>query len=173
MTIEQFIKEHGLTAETQRVPENPNSESEWAKDALHFHVTLVGKDKRRIMTFYYSVGSAHPEMWAKESSNHTARHFAKIAREYPRTVDGVDATKKLRALYPGPDLADMLDCLTSDASSIDNTHNFEEWAGELGFDEDSRKAERSYQATMTQSVALCNVLGRDAYSDLLDNVERL
>lgn len=57
----------------------------------------------------------------------------------------------------GPSAADVLDCLLSDASSADQT--FEDWAGDLGYDTDSRKAERTYAAVVRQTARLRVFLG--------------
>ena len=45
-----------------------------------------------------------------------------------------------------PVAVDVLDCLISDASSIDYAMGFEDWAADFGYDTDSRKAERIYKA---------------------------
>ena len=42
-----------------------------------------------------------------------------------------------------PTAADVLDCLLSDYYTADNT--FDDWCAELGFDPDSRKAERTFK----------------------------
>jgi hypothetical protein len=44
-----------------------------------------------------------------------------------------------------PDAADVLSSLVSDASSVENARSFEEWASDLGFDTDSRKAFATFQ----------------------------
>lgn len=72
-----------------------------------------------------------------------------------------------------PTAADVLDCLASDASSIENTRSFEEWAGDLGFDADSRKAYKIYSIVMRQAAKLRAILGTDNYETLLWNTERL
>lgn len=70
-----------------------------------------------------------------------------------------------------PALRDVLDCLRSDALSIESTRNFKDWATELGFDPDSRKAERSYRATKGQTELLKEFLGEEAYQVLLYDME--
>lgn len=70
-----------------------------------------------------------------------------------------------------PELADVLDCLASDACSVEG-FDFDEWAKSMGWDADSRKAERTYQAISQQMRQLGRLLGPDAYSDLLWNTER-
>lgn len=44
-----------------------------------------------------------------------------------------------------PSAADVLSCLVSDAVSVES-EDFEGWADSLGYDTDSRKAERTYKA---------------------------
>ena len=39
-----------------------------------------------------------------------------------------------------PDVLDVLSCLASESASFENARSFEEWAGEMGFDSDSRNA---------------------------------
>ena len=72
-----------------------------------------------------------------------------------------------------PTLADVLDCLASDASGVDNAQSFEAWASEYGYDTDSRKAEATYRACEKQAQELKALLGQDAYNQLLYSTERL
>jgi hypothetical protein len=67
-----------------------------------------------------------------------------------------------------PTLADVLDCLASDASTYENSGSFENWAGELGFDTDSRKAEKIYRITERQTKQLKRVLGDELFKQLLE-----
>lgn len=53
---------------------------------------------------------------------------------------------------PAPKAADVLYCLLSDATGADIS--FEEWAGDLGYDPDSRKAESVYNACRDVAKAL-------------------
>lgn len=71
-----------------------------------------------------------------------------------------------------PRLGDVLDCLASDASGVENAKDFEDWCGEYGYDTDSRKAERTYRAVVKQTDALKQWLGEAAYQELLWEVER-
>jgi hypothetical protein len=72
-----------------------------------------------------------------------------------------------------PTLADVLDCLASDASGVDNAQSFEDWASEYGYGTDSRKAERTYRICEEQAQKLKALLGQDAYNQLLYSTERL
>lgn len=68
--------------------------------------------------------------------------------------------------------ADILDCLASDSASIENVDSFEEWADELGFDPDSRMAEKTYQICVKQAQRLKEFLGDQLYDQLLWDTER-
>lgn len=67
-----------------------------------------------------------------------------------------------------PDIEEVLECLMMDAIEIINSSNFEEWAENLGFDPDSRKAERIYKLTKQQTKKLKTFLGKRAFNELLD-----
>ena len=74
--------------------------------------------------------------------------------------------------YKNPPTAeDVLDSLAMDAS--DPEDNFEEWASNLGYDPDSRKAEPHLQRLPGTDQKLQEFIGTDAYNKLLNEVERL
>lgn len=86
-----------------------------------------------------------------------------------------------------PTVEDVLDCLAMDAQSIDEdptsrafkARKFEAWASDLGYDPDSRKAEKTYSACLKDARELKNLLaapggsGFGKYNELLYEVERL
>lgn len=69
-----------------------------------------------------------------------------------------------------PTLANVLSCLADDASSTQGS--FEDWCSELGFDADSRKAERTYKAVERNAEKLRTLLGDSAYETLLYGTDR-
>jgi hypothetical protein len=58
-----------------------------------------------------------------------------------------------------PDIEGVIDCLLSDASGADQS--FENWCRDLGYDTDSRKAEKIYKQVVKQTLRLKNLLGDD------------
>lgn len=64
------------------------------------------------------------------------------------------------------DAADVLNCLLMD--HIDAGLTFEEWACDLGYDTDSRKAEATFNACVKQCKQARAWLGGDNYARLLD-----
>jgi len=74
------------------------------------------------------------------------------------------------ALCRDPQAAEVLSCLLSDAASYENARSFEEWAGEFGYDADSREAERTYRLVGQQTAKLRKFLAAD-YAAFLWNTE--
>lgn len=72
-----------------------------------------------------------------------------------------------------PTVEDVLDCLASDASGYENVKTFEDWAGEYGYDTDSRQAEKTFKLVKRSSDQLKRFLGKEAYETLLYKTERL
>ena len=62
-----------------------------------------------------------------------------------------------------PTIGEVLECLRSDASSLDGARDFEDWARELGLPLDSRTAEQSYRAVVAQSAKFRALVG-DAFA---------
>lgn len=58
-----------------------------------------------------------------------------------------------------PDAASVLEALVMDAATIENADTFEEWAPDLGYDPDSRKAEEIYRQACKQTNDLRILLG--------------
>lgn len=69
-----------------------------------------------------------------------------------------------RAHAREPQAIDVLECLLLDAGSADQP--FEDWASDLGFDIDSRKAERAYRIVQRQTKRLQQLLN-GAYETFL------
>lgn len=76
-----------------------------------------------------------------------------------------------RAAVHSVSCADVLNYLAMDTSGIEGS--FEEWARDLGYDEDSRAAERIYNACVDQSAELHRLLGQELFDELLYKTERL
>lgn len=58
-----------------------------------------------------------------------------------------------------PTAAGVLECLFGDAAGVNNARGFEDWAGDYGYDTDSRKAEATYNAVRLQTAKLAGLFG--------------
>lgn len=58
-----------------------------------------------------------------------------------------------------PTATEVLECLVMDARGLEYTPDFEDWAGDYGYDTDSRQAEKVYKAVNWQTLKLKRFLG--------------
>lgn len=142
-TLADFIAEAGIAATVRGVAKNPNLDAVDKWAANHYRVTL-----RRVRRDPPERGGTYT---------------------VGLSVFFSQGTGVLRA----PTAADVLDSLATDAQTVANAASFEEWARELGYDADSRKAERTYNLIRSQSLRLEAFLGRALFVRLLDGTERL
>lgn len=66
-----------------------------------------------------------------------------------------------------PEIKDLLHSLSMDARGVEDHQTFEQWAREYGYDEDSRKAEKSYNLTRKIANSLKKFLGDELYKEFL------
>ena len=64
-----------------------------------------------------------------------------------------------------PSVGEVLGCFAADSVYSDTT--FEEWCADLGFDSDSRKAERTYKAVVDQTERARRLLGEHVWAALM------
>jgi hypothetical protein len=176
--IANLMTEMGLTVESVFVPfsksrhANPEKgQKPWR--SLNWKVTL--KNGRDILTTNYSAGEAHCPSY-KHNARRTADYEAAINFE-------VENGKRATPLWFGsskfkpsgetikPDPVDVLYSLVSDSSVLDYS-TYEDWAGDLGYDPDSRKGEAVYRECLEIALKLRNGLSetnlaklRDAFQD--------
>lgn len=82
-------------------------------------------------------------------------------------------SKKIDHKGKRPTISKVLNCIASDAAGYENSKNFEDWAIELGYDIDSRRAETIYHNVKAVSLNMKNFLGKEAYETLLWETERM
>lgn len=68
-------------------------------------------------------------------------------------------------MIKAPDIKDVLYCLVADSSAYEYA-SFEEWAGDMGYDTDSRKAETIYNECNAIAVRIVKGLGHDVINKL-------
>ena len=124
--------------------------------SLNWKVTL-GR-----LTTDYSQGCGHCpayKKWGYQSIVEVAAVQAECEIGYAHKL-AVGRENQPQSTYnriPSPDLADVVSCYVLDASVLDHP-DFESWAGEFGYDVDSRSAEKTYQACVKNSLAFRSML---------------
>lgn len=129
-----------------------------------FDVTI--KHNGRTFTTGYTKGAAH-RIWKKKIPYYTkdscwTKYYKpgeKINIFFKINPDTIKEFKALTEPIP-PTIEDVLYCLLADASCVQYGQTFEEFCSELGYDTDSRKAEKIFNVCRDVWAALIR-LGAD------------
>lgn len=65
-----------------------------------------------------------------------------------------------------PEAFDVVTCLASDLSSYEGSNGFEEWARDMGYDTDSRKALQTYRAVERSAKRTLRFLGETFIAEM-------
>lgn len=126
-TIKDWLAAHPVTLVVLAGPYESVDDDGWKHDA--YRLRLVWKDRtngdRTTPEFSYRMGVGH--------------------RKPAGRIDLNTGLKPLKPL-PEPPLDMVLDAIVSDARCYDEATSWEDFAGNLGYDPDSRKGEAAYRA---------------------------
>ena len=114
--------------------------------------------------------------WEYGATGETPEGF-KNANEYTVTFsrDGAERSFdffKGKANTSEPTAVEVLECLVLDFTYSDST-TFEDWASELGFDSDSRKAYATYEATLANNAKLLDLFSRPELRELYESMNEI
>jgi len=142
MTLADFIAQHNVTAKAERRTHNPNMPHA-APGMHHWCVFLRRRTTEPEGLLGLPVSVSMP---------------VPFSQKFERVEE--------------PTIEEVLGRLASNARTIENCPTFEQWCSELGMDNDSRRAERTYETCKRQAALLKEFLGKQAYEDLLFDTER-
>lgn len=166
MTMQEAMTALGLSVSAVFVPwsqsRNFDPKAGPDKRSLNWKVTLhkpgPGGRALTVLTTDYSAGIAHCPSY-KQGTRWTVDYASAIEFE---TENGRTARNRPAPIMGGkpimPDAAGVLASLAMDAGAIDSA-TYEEWAGEYGYDPDSRKGEAIYRACLETALKLRAALG--------------
>lgn len=156
--VSALLAKAGVTYSAEFVPQSKSRNALEKEPSLNWRVTLTG-GRVAPWTTDYMQGIGHVPNYN--------------ALKGPKTTlfnDGYLRDGITRMPLPAPHVADVAHSLVLDSDVI-SYGSFEEWAREFGYDEDSRKAERTYQACMAIALKLRQILGDELIAKLRDALE--
>jgi hypothetical protein len=169
------IAKHGLIVRAEFVPFSKSRNAGEKHKSLNWKVTLM-KNERDVLTTDYMAGSGHcpahnskpphgypnhKSMWERDSIAWECENG--FPTTYLGSMSGFMRKSKSAPIVPDP--VDVIWSLTRDADVIDYP-TFEQWARDMGYDEDSRKAEKIYRDCLEIALKLRAGIGEQALSEL-------
>lgn len=109
----------------------------------------------------YSMGAAH-------------RHYRKAGGVCPVPFDHLSSVRygdielTKRSKPNQPEITDVVYSIVIDAQSVANGEAFEEWAAAMGYNDDSRQAEKCFDACRDEYFALVRLFGQDEFEELCE-----
>lgn len=147
------IAKHGLTIESVFIPWSQSRNAGEKSPSLNWKVTLK-QNGRKILTTDYMAGCAHAPSYEQSfKRNYGNEQLVKAECEYggkARLMGSSDDFAVVPQSAKGtikPDSRDVIHSLLLDSEVLDYP-SFEDWAGNFGYEEDSRQAERIYNDCM-------------------------
>ena len=170
-TAQKFIDSLDLEYEVKFVPQSRSRNAGEDQPSLNWEIT-VGDGEHEIQTDYMQ-GIGH--LPGNQQGRRTIE-WAKAEREAAETTTGKsrinpttgEATRHPRYPIPKPELVDVLYSLVMDADVL-NYSCFEEWAGDMGFDPDSRKGEAIYRACLEIALTLRRIVDLDKAAEAFED----
>lgn len=179
--IHKKLDESGVSIRSKFVPWSQSRNKDEQYRTLNWRVTLVYKG-RDVLTTDYSAGIAHAPSYknwnpAKHGNKNSLLHsrFLQFEAEQGREAVAFPGAPGVLTQRGGkeilPDAANVVCCLVTDARYVLDAGGFEQWAVELGFDPDSRKAEAIWKTCIEHALAIRSHLGEPLMYSLVEAFE--
>ncbi len=157
-TLRALLDRRGIIMEASHRPKDgPARTTEWPQ--VHFTIAL-SSDRAGSLRTSYSCGLGVVEDWAKDNRGKLPPGCWRGLTAKKGSVAYAEAVEAAATRYE-PDIVDVVGCLLTDASALDYDL-FEQWASDLGYDTDSRSAERTYN-TCREHGAELRIMLRDDF----------
>lgn len=175
-TAQAAIDALGLTVESTFVPWSQSRNRGEKSPSLNWIVT-VKRNGRPVLTTEYMAGSGHCPHYRKP----VPANWNRSERDWQPLVLAWECENGFKAradMFGGlfradnsvpilPDATRVIYSLVMDSSVLDHA-TFESWAGEFGYDLDSRKGEASYRACLEIALKLRAAVGEAGLAALQD-----
>lgn len=162
--LNDFIASLGLSYSAKFIPQSQSRNAKEKNLSLNWIVS-ISKGNTAINTDYMQ-GIAHLPLYFN-SNNAAYYNYLKQCVENGKYSKNAISHKAFHSLgqwatvpIPAPKLEDVLYSLAMDCD-VFNYSCFEEWAENLGYETDSRQAEKIYHACLENALKMRSMLGND------------
>lgn len=159
----------GLTMKADFVPFSKSRNAKEKSPSLNWIVT-ISNGRGQSITVDYTQGIGHAPSY--KSSLKSLGNRNSMARHEAMTFEAESGRKYTGYRFggkplPPPTIADVLSSLVLDAGAIDHP-SFESWAGDYGYDIDSRKGEAAYRSCLEIGLKLRAMVGEKGLAELAE-----
>lgn len=170
MTYEDFVTKYEVEMTATLVEFNAKDDTAKGHDGKPWHhdawsLEIKQKHGRVTERFSFRTGTGN-RVNAGPAMHHELESLGDVVRARGRSFY-IDKGSRWEA--KAPKLADVLQCLASDAGALEET--FEDWCSNYGYDSDSRKAEKTYRACVETAQQLVRLFGFDGLRELRECTE--
>lgn len=167
------LAEMGFSMNCKFIPFSQSRNKLEKYPSLNWKVTILRND-REVLTTDYMAGCGHCPSYKKVNPNsYDGRKLIKAECEtgfQVKYVNALNHTQTIKSLPILPELRDVLYSLVMDTEAFE--YDFEDWCANLGYDTDSRKAEKIYNEHVEIAHKLLRNIGtsglerlREVYQD--------
>lgn len=139
-----YLRSMGVEVFFREAPVNPHMEG--SEEKFNFYLTFT--KKKESFSLHFSQSCRKPFIMGKMSVS-----------------DYVKQERQLQIQNQRPNLWGVLNCICMDADCLD--YDFEEWAENLGYNPDSKKAEKGYNLCVEQTKNAQKILDLDEIREYL------
>ncbi len=158
-----------LSYSAEFVPFSCSRNAHESRPSLNWKITLTTPRGKLTTDYMQGVGHLPGDACGFRTVHNS--EYERFACEYGKW-GGYDRHPLGSARLPRPALTDILSSLLSDAEALDYA-SFDQWADDLGFDADSRKAEAIYRACLDIGLSLRRMIGDVAITELRESLRDL
>jgi hypothetical protein len=170
---EAFAKaceKYELTAEAVSAPKAETREDNW--DCVSWEVSYKARG-REFHRSKFSQGLGHFKADARTLENYAhlgsgVRDMRYHTLKHPLQAEGVAKMYEALAEKQGLDAQSALSCIVADVYASMYRLSFADFCAEYGYNKDSRKAEKTYEAVRESGDALIRAIGEDAARELYE-----
>lgn len=153
----------GLKITAEFVPFSKSRNAGEKSPSLNWQVTIAREGRGGAFIVDYSAGCGHCPGYKQSFGRETVEQRERVAWECENGFASAGASWPEFYRKPGakrikPEPESVIWSLIQDASVLD-AGGFESWAGDLGYDTDSRKAETIYKACIETALKLRALVG--------------
>jgi len=180
--LENFIKDLDIKIDYVFIPFKLSKSKNDKTPNLNWKVILLNKNGE--LTTDYTKGIGHLEfenflniqnVATKNIVNEEVKNAVNHGWHFTLKINDGKVRKTIMKSnnFPNPTIKEVLYSLTLDSNALDY-QTYEEWASDLGYEQDSRKGEKIFNTIKENSVNLLKILnGRDNLQKLKDIFEEI